>query len=66
MSEVWREGFPKKNGVYKCRIDGGDPVALVHKVCHINGKHRWMTLKGYDVVGVTVRWREGEATLDEL
>lgn len=53
----WHEGFPEKRGAYRCRIDGSDEiVTLLHTACTITDRHRWMTLGGHDVVGVTVEW----------
>lgn len=50
-AEKWEQGFPEKNGIYKCRIDGETVEPLMHKVCTINGKHRWMKLDGHDAIG---------------
>lgn len=50
----WEQGFPEKVGLYLVRVDGLERLCL-HKVCTINGKHRWMTPNGYDVIG-QVEW----------
>ena len=38
----WREGYPKEIGPYDCEL---------------NGKHRWMTLQGGDVIAAKILWR---------
>lgn len=50
-NKEWEKGFPEKNGIYKCRIDGEEIVPLAHKICSINGRHRWMRLDGHDARG---------------
>lgn len=47
----WRDGFPERNGIYRCRINGEDIRPLMHKRCTINNRSRWMELDGHDAVG---------------
>ena len=46
----WKKGYPDKVGLYLIRVNGLERLGL-HKVCTINGKHRWMTPNGYDITG---------------
>ena len=55
-TEEWRSGFPDRLGGYRCLVDGQE-MFLLHKWCPHNGKHRWMTTKGFDVYGCEVLWR---------
>ena len=52
----WREGYPKEIGPYECQVDGKEKT-LLHKYCELNGKHRWMTLQGGDVIAAKILWR---------
>jgi hypothetical protein len=61
----WQTGFPERNGIYKCRVDGKDIRPLMHKKCSINGRHRWMELTGHDVLG-SVEWRGERLSIEEL
>ena len=56
MSE-WKKGYPQELGPYECRVDGKEKT-LLHKCCQLNGKHRWMTLGGGDVIAQEILWRE--------
>lgn len=55
MSE-WNEGYPKAVGVYACLVDGKEK-SLVHKYCELNGRHRWQTLQGGDVIASEIKWK---------
>lgn len=55
----WKSGYPRKRGIYKCRIDGKEEQPLMHKCCEITDRHRWMTLDGQDIVGHAIEWKEG-------
>lgn len=61
----WLDGFPEQNGIYKCLIDDEEIKPLMHKKCSINGKHRWMSLDGHDVLG-SVKWKGNRLSVDEL
>lgn len=37
-------------------VDGKEK-SLVHKYCELNGKHRWQTLQGGDVIASEIKWR---------
>lgn len=55
MSE-WRAGYPEQVGIYDCKVDEKEK-SLIHKYCELNGKHRWMTLQGGDVIAQEILWR---------
>ena len=65
MREEWKRGYPNQLGIYKARVDSGEPVPLVHKECRINGRHRWMTIRGEDVIG-SVEWTGEPLGCDDL
>lgn len=60
----WKQGFPEKIGLYLCRKEGVEQL-LLHKVCTLNGRHRWMTVNGYDAVG-RIEWTGEVLTPDQL
>lgn len=64
-AEKWEQGYPERNGIYKCRIDGETVEPLMHKKCSINGKHRWMRLDGHDAIG-TIEFINKRIGIDEL
>ena len=64
-AEKWQSGFPEKNGIYKCRIDGELVEPLMHKKCSINGKHRWMKLDGHDAIG-NIEFIDKRIGIDEI
>ena len=64
MSE-WKKDYPKDVGVYACRVDGIEKT-LCHKYCQLNGKHRWMTLQGGDVIANEILWRGKISGVDEI
>ena len=51
----WNQGFPEKRGVYRCRVDEKEQY-LIHKRCDMNGRHWWLTMNGFDVVGCKIEW----------
>ena len=53
----WKTGWPKKRGLYRCKVDG-TPMVLTHHYCVNNKKHWWTTTSGHDVVGCEILWRE--------
>ena len=59
----WNQGYPEKVGLYLIKVNGLERLGL-HKVCTINGKHRWMTPNGYDITGA-VEWT-GEVLTPDL
>lgn len=61
----WLDGFPEPNGIYKCLINDEEIKPLMHKKCSINGKHRWMSLDGHDILG-SVKWKGSRLGIDEL
>lgn len=46
--EKWSHTFPKKPGVYKCRINGEREEYLINHLCQLNGRFRWKDLRGVD------------------
>ena len=68
MTELnWLEGFPERNGIYRCRIDNKEIRALAHKKCSINGRHRWMELDGRDApINVKIEYVDKRLDLSEL
>ena len=56
MSE-WKTGYPIDVGVYECKVDGTEK-SLAHKYCELNGRHRWQTLRGGDVVAHEILWKK--------
>lgn len=57
--ENWNGGFPEKLGGYRCKVDGTETF-LLHKWCPHNGKHRWMTTRGEDVIASEILWKKKE------
>lgn len=55
MKTEWKEGFPERRGIYKCKVDGKETV-LTHHKCDMSGKHRWSTVDGYDVIAEKIEW----------
>lgn len=60
------QGWPETNGIYLTRNEAGEERPLMHRVCHINGRHRWMTLQGGDVTDRIEMYRKKECKLTEI
>ena len=65
MNDDWKNGWPDKRGLYRCKVDGKETV-LVHHRCDLNGRHWWSDTKGFDVVGHRIEWRDGPLSADDL
>lgn len=57
-------GYPERIGLYDV-VHEGERKFLMHKVCTMNGRHRWMNVDGSDVIG-TVEWIAGPLTPDQM
>lgn len=57
-------GYPEKIGLYDV-VHEGERKYLLHKVCTMNGRHRWMNVDGSDVIG-NVEWIDGPLTPDQV
>lgn len=44
-------GWPEERGLYRCTIDGGEPVTLVHHYCGNTNRHWWTYTSGHDAIG---------------
>lgn len=60
----WKQGFPEKVGLYLCKKNGCEQL-LLHKLCTMNGRHRWMTVNGYDATG-DIEWTGEALKPDEI
>ena len=65
QTDKWHEGFPKEVGPYECMVDRNIKT-LLHKYCQLNGKHRWMTLQGGDVIALEILWRKKITDVSEI
>ena len=65
MNDDWKNGWPDKRGLYRCKVDGKETV-LVHHRCDLNGRHWWSDTRGFDVVGHRIEWRGGPLSADDL
>jgi hypothetical protein len=47
MSEtVWHDGFPKREGFYKCLVDGELEMQLKFYICQVARKAHWVDYHG--------------------
>lgn len=51
----WHKGFPKKLGVYRCRIDKENEAKLKLFMCSLSGKKYWKNIKGHPQAGF-IEW----------
>ena len=56
----WKTGYPKKLGVYQCRIDHERETKLRLFMCSLSGKRYWKNIKGRPQEGY-IEWT-GEPT----
>lgn len=61
----WRDGYPNKNGLFLCKLDG-EEVILRHTVCTINGKHKWATIDNRLPLGKELLWSGDPLGIEEL
>lgn len=58
----WEKGYPEKVGLYLVKVNGLERLGI-HKVCTLNGRHRWMTVDGRDMIGA-IEWTGNALTPD--
>lgn len=57
MAGYWQHGYPKRQGYYKCLIDGELEMILKYYVCQVSMKPHWIDQHGdyVETMGV-VQW----------
>lgn len=56
MENGWHDGWPSKDGTYRCLVNG-EVMDLYHFKCVINGKHHWYLGKKEEVKD-KVLWKD--------
>ena len=54
MSE-WKDGFPKREGFYRCLIEGELEMKLKFYICQVSRKPHWIDNQGNYVID-RVQW----------